>query len=270
MQLNEIKPHIIEIFQKQGIEKALEELMFLIHKNSSIFNEIILLQDRQRRNEEKDRQGVIPNNEYQLEVNKSGVDFLNLLDKIELNQNTNNVVLFNIEEALEWLKGKLSNSYFTQTVYFDSENIETISSEYEDCTFLDNGEFEFKKTVGVFRRPWKRTNTREEYLDIITKGSFKDISTVELICDFKKEGRTEKDVFTLKCMSYNSKPLFYVEEIHKRIKYYAHGVTNEKEFKSQVWGDHFLMRFNDEIIANKLKKAIDDISIHFGRKEEMY
>lgn len=271
MRLNEVKPYIIGILDKQDIEKALEELKKLVHKNSQVFNEIILLQDRRKRNEGRNRQGILSNEDYNLESNKIISGFTQLLDYILETDleftNTNTICKedFDIESALEWLKGRLKALRFSQRNVVDEEFTLKIIN-LPKIEFSNNGIFRIALIEQNSITPYEKPTNFLEIHSKLIEGNFKDISTIETKC-FYKDSRHEPDLIEMKLNAYNGNNLFNVQRIDT---WFGESMKFENKHEEEYKDSTFSIILDDELMANRLRKAFSDICNYFGSQKEMY
>ncbi|MFN7119454.1 MAG: hypothetical protein ACK4TA_21845 [Saprospiraceae bacterium] len=280
MKSENLKPHIIEILEKQDIEYAIQELKNLINKNSSLFNEIILLQERYKKNESENRQNLLSSEQYNNEYSRITSSFIKILDKIQDSNSdwahssiNSNKRAFIIEDALEWLKGKLESLIYLQSRQnkFFHTNEKVIFSKVE---FSSTGEFLLQKKRKVLTEHGEAIQSllsqpslpsSNEKLFVI-KGEFKNISEVKLNINYKSI-ENSSDEHIIVCKAFNMKQLFTIECFNFE---FNASQTIENEIFSVKNVPEFSIYLNEEAMANRMKRAIDDIALYFGRKEELY
>lgn len=248
---------------RESTEKALFELGKILDKDSTLYNELIILWKRHDEVERKIRLAIIGHQEAGIENNQITDGLLKLIDRIPIldeaifsDINEKKEIL--IEEAIEWLSNALiENRLDYERLYPSGKLIVDYSIEAADIS--KDGTFSIKTdtvihTIGDSK---KMDNINAMYN---IEGSFQDIGNTVI----EENNEISKDcIYELKCRATNNKKVFKRIPLHK-VSY------RPKEDIEEDINHTFSILLKDYEFALKVKNAIDYLAIYFGRKEDAF
>lgn len=245
---------------KESTEKALIELGKILDKNSSLYDELIILWKRHDDLKRTIRLGIISFEESTIENNRITKSLIEVIDKIKhtSEHNVENIKReIPIEDAIEWLKNALLGIGYTfkEEEKDDNKKVCSIfSSKIEEVTINGEGNFYIKDysthILIIYPNSGFVTSMSSDfssYLTTITKGNFRDISSLFI------EKNNEYGCYTIRCVATNYEKKFLIK--------------TDKEVRNE---NEFYLHTEDINRAKKIKNAIDYLAIHFGRKEDPF
>ncbi len=288
MEKAELKKLLLE-----GTEKLIAQLSEILDKNSSLYNEMIILSKKYYEGKLQINLGTIKFEDWNILKTQVDVGLLDLIDRIqkpvvhEKKQNTkqkNRIV----EDTIKWLANALIGQEISSEEvehsriegFWKEKRVKRSSWKVEQINIDDKGNFSIISVWNFEIENYHLSEYDEEYNDPdeyelfslysvyeqhSIYGNVSDVDMVEI-----RESKKNKCHYVI-FKSINEKDSFYIKKEGKKEHIYFTSGTEKSSPTIEIENtSHFGIEVKDSNTAKSIKNAFDYLAIHFGRKEDAF